>query len=397
MSRTARPATQVAPAGVLALARAGTSVVRAPGALRAAPQAEREPAAIPRRRHAGTEAVAAVPAPPPHLHLLAERQQEGRAQRPHPCSSPGEDRSAVDNSHRWCEPNFFSSFLFLPPKAMHNGLWDGTQEWTPAQRESYLHDVAMIVVAVPHVCSFAWLLCWRSSHGLLCAFGSSLALEAALLWWFLSDAATPRRIMCQTVGLALAGLWLVVQVLLDSRGWTGTAGARNSSADEGGARKEEGIRIIGAEQWLIAWSMSSWAALLYGAPCVFALLRQGVDATMATFGCYLLFIALGAQLWVFVGGTGGSDVAVDEGRQEDSSHECLSTLGRSGTAPKDCTRPRRRDRETTRRSLEVLRHPSWHAVQDCEICFVRVCCTATPRKRALACVCARVRAAIQQA
>jgi hypothetical protein len=250
---------------------------------------------------------------------------------------------------------------------MHSGLWDGTQEWSPAQRESYMRDVAMIVVAAPHVCSFAWLLCWRSPRGVLCAFGSSLALEAAMLWWFLSDADTPGRIMYQTMGLALAGLWLVVQALLDSRG-TGTAGGagvRSSSAsdaDEGGARKEEGIRIIGAEQWLVAWSMSSWAALLYGAPCVFALLRQGVDATMATFGCYLLFIALGAQLCVFVRWKCGSDGAVDEGHQEDSSHECFSTLGRSVTAaPKDCTRPRRRDRETTWRSLEVFFHPSSHA------------------------------------
>ena len=260
---------------------------------------------------------------------------------------------------------------------MHSGLWarDMRQsEWSPAQREGYISDVAMIVVAAPHICSFAWLLCVRSSHGLLCAFGCSLALEAALLWWFLSDSQTPRRIMCQTLGLALCGLLLVARTLLDYSRHRRTAGMAASEGgvvtaggpagrtcgkaagelDEGGARKDEGTRIIGAEQWLIAWSMSSWAALLYGAPCIFALLRQGVDAAMATFGCYLLFIALCAQFWVFVRRTDG-DVA-SLGQCNDSATTSPRSATGSGLAsapPANRPRSRRREQLSTRRSLEA--------------------------------------------
>lgn len=73
-------------------------------------------------------------------------------------------------------------------------------------------------------------------------------------------------------------------------------GVVEGGVDEGGTSKEEGSRIIGAEKWLIAWSVSSWAALLYVVPHVFALLRQGVNAPMATLGCNLLFFALCAQV-----------------------------------------------------------------------------------------------------
>jgi hypothetical protein len=178
-------------------------------------------------------------------------------------------------------------------------------------------DVAMIVVAAAHMCTFAWLLFMRSSHGILCAFGSSVALVAALLWWHLVRPSTHARITLQTLGLGLAGLCLVVRTLLEHwfrRGVAGqprAAGAAAGGADagavgdgalgqsyEGGQQKEVRLQIIGAEQWLIAWSVSSWASLLYAAPCVFAWLRQGVDAAMATFGCYLLFFTLSAQACV---------------------------------------------------------------------------------------------------
>lgn len=73
------------------------------------------------------------------------------------------------------------------------------------RRESFMTEVAMIVVAVTHICTFFWLLFLRSSHGILCAFGSSISLAAALLWWFLSHQGTPDRIRLQTIGLALTG------------------------------------------------------------------------------------------------------------------------------------------------------------------------------------------------
>ena len=113
-----------------------------------------------------------------------------------------------------------------------------------------------------------------------------------------------------------SGIWLVVRTLLDyfrpqaasSRqqgsgvAMAGIGEGVCGGVDEGGARKEEGSRIIGAEKWLIAWSTSSWAALLYAIPHVFALLRQGVDAAMATFGGYLLFFALCAQVFYVLQG-----------------------------------------------------------------------------------------------
>ena len=133
-------------------------------------------------------------------------------------------------------------------------------------------DVAMIVVAAAHMCTFAWLLFMRSSHGILCAFGSSVALVAALLWWHLVRPSTHARITLQTLGLGLAGLCLVVRTLLEHwfrRGVAGqprAAGAAAGGADagavgdgalgqsyEGGQQKEVRLQIIGAEQWLIAW------------------------------------------------------------------------------------------------------------------------------------------------
>ena len=44
-----------------------------------------------------------------------------------------------------------------------------------------------------------------SATGILCAFGSSVALVAALLWWHLSHPNTNARITLQTLGLGLAG------------------------------------------------------------------------------------------------------------------------------------------------------------------------------------------------
>ena len=134
-----------------------------------------------------------------------------------------------------------------------------------------MSDVAMILVAAPHMCNFVWLLFFRSSHGILFAFGSSLALEAALLWFFLSHQGTSRRIMFQTLGLGLVGVWLVLRTLIEyfrtrasyiHQAGSGTAmgstefpGGRGiqEEADYGGAQKDEGERIIGAERWLIAW------------------------------------------------------------------------------------------------------------------------------------------------
>ncbi len=138
-----------------------------------------------------------------------------------------------------------------------------------AHRENFMTDVAMILVAAAHVCTCAWLLFMRSSHGILCAFGSSVALVAALLWWHLVRPSTHTRIMFQTLGLGLAGLCLVVRTLLEywfGRGAAGQPGAAAGGADagavgdgalgqssEGGQQKEMGLQIIGAEQWLIAW------------------------------------------------------------------------------------------------------------------------------------------------
>ena len=90
----------------------------------------------------------------------------------------------------------------------------------------------------------------------------------------------------QTFGLALAGLWIVIRTLVQYGRPAAGAG--------------QALRIIGAERWLLAWSMSSWSAILYVMPHIFAFLRQGVDGALATFGCYLLFFALIAQVWVSV-------------------------------------------------------------------------------------------------
>jgi len=49
------------------------------------------------------------------------------------------------------------------------------------------------------------LTCANSATGILCAFGSSVALVAALLWWHLSHPNTNARITLQTLGLGLAG------------------------------------------------------------------------------------------------------------------------------------------------------------------------------------------------
>lgn len=118
-------------------------------------------------------------------------------------------------------------------------------EWqvSAAQRENFMTDVAIMVVATAHVCTFAWLLFLRSSHGILCAFGSSLTLVAGLLWWHLVRPNTHARITLQTLGLGLAGLCLVVRTLLEY--WLGRGAAGQPRAAAG--------QIIGAEQWLIAW------------------------------------------------------------------------------------------------------------------------------------------------
>ena len=248
------------------------------------------------------------------------------------------------------------------------------------QTENFMAQVAMVVVAGPHICSFVCLACCRSSHGIFCAVGSSIAVEAVLLWWFLSHPGTSVRIALQTLGLGLAGAWLFLRTLWlhastasssQQVGMGGSLGGGSGVIDEGRSGREGGLRIIGAEQWLLAWrflalsrrfvhtavaaynladishdlnalppplspkysfltpssvskiivitdlflphpfsyihtsalSMSSWTALLYGSPCVFALLRQGADSALATFACYLLFASLLAQTWVFVRGT----------------------------------------------------------------------------------------------
>jgi hypothetical protein len=106
---------------------------------------------------------------------------------------------------------------------------------------------------------------------------------------FQISADTPARIILQTFGLALAGLWIVIRTLVEYGRPAAGAG--------------QALRIIGAERWLLAWSMSSWSAILYVMPHIFAFLRQGVDGALATFGCYLLFFALIAQVWVFCGGS----------------------------------------------------------------------------------------------
>ena len=177
--------------------------------------------------------------------------------------------------------------------------------------QNYPRNVAMLLVATTHLWSFMWLLLFRSSYGIFYAFGSSIVLEAALLWIFFSNSNTPDRIMIQTLGLALAGTLLFIRTIADhwwatirdkqrSRGVEmermGGGCSRACVSRAGGARKEA-MRIKGAEGWLIAWSISSWAALLYAVPCMFALLRQGVDPVLATFSCHLLFFTLGECLF----------------------------------------------------------------------------------------------------
>jgi hypothetical protein len=74
------------------------------------------------------------------------------------------------------------------PKYTMAQLMAPSSEWEVphAHRENFMQELAMIIVAAPHVCNFLWLIILRSSHGILCAFGTSIALEAAILWWFLS-------------------------------------------------------------------------------------------------------------------------------------------------------------------------------------------------------------------
>ena len=134
------------------------------------------------------------------------------------------------------------------------------------QTENFMAQVAMVVVAGPHICSFVCLACCRSSHGIFCAVGSSIAVEAVLLWWFLSHPGTSVRIALQTLGLGLAGAWLFLRTLwVHARtasssqqvGMGGSLGGGSGGIIDGGVsantRKEEGLRIIGAEQWLLAW------------------------------------------------------------------------------------------------------------------------------------------------
>ena len=221
-------------------------------------------------------------------------------------------------------------------------------EWVHLDERSpiYVSEVAKLIVASTHVCSLVVLLVLRSWHGILYAFGSCVVLEAALLWCFFSRDDTPRRIMLQTLGLALAGILLVIRTLVDHLRESGRLGGRGSRLptarrsrreeaagvhgavrgsdtsspgwDDGGARKEEGVRIIGAERWLVAWSVSSWGAFLYSAPCAFALLRQGVSAAMSTFACYVLCLSLVTQAWLLTG-TLHEDCSSESG-SEPASH-----------------------------------------------------------------------------
>ena len=60
-------------------------------------------------------------------------------------------------------PEFCKEFRVMP----ENGP-ELPQDWqvSAAQRENFITEVAMIVVAAPHICTFVWLLLLRSSHGI---------------------------------------------------------------------------------------------------------------------------------------------------------------------------------------------------------------------------------------
>lgn len=138
----------------------------------------------------------AADADPAHMHLSEEKDQ-AEAQDP-PCSPASRRPRACESPSQHPEthadfPRFYSTPApprtkgrrgregyslraqrGLPPKGKkkfqrmeHELQLPPDWQVSAAQRENFITEVAMIVVAAPHICNFVWLLLLRSSHGIL--------------------------------------------------------------------------------------------------------------------------------------------------------------------------------------------------------------------------------------